>query len=62
MVAAWGAKAEQSRVAAAMEFAGPLSALCTTKTGMPGHPLYLRKDASLTPYTPTCGRAETASR
>lgn len=55
LVAAWGANARPDRVAEvlALPHMDRLTALGTTKSGAPRHPLYLRADAAPEPYEPT---------
>jgi len=60
IVAAWGANAKPDRVARFWQLAearldesrgwGHVSALRVTKSGAPGHPLYIPADAELKPY------------
>lgn len=52
LIAAWGANARPDRVAhvLALPFFDRLTALGVTKDGAPRHPLYLRADATLTPW------------
>lgn len=53
IVAAWGANAEPRRVAEVLEIPhmDRLQALGVTKAGQPRHPLYLRSDSQLQPWT-----------
>jgi hypothetical protein len=52
VVAAWGADpAAAARVPAALELLGDVHCLGVTKDGAPRHPLYLRADAPLQPWT-----------
>lgn len=54
VVAAWGAEADQARVAEVVSMARAagveFQALGVTKHGAPRHPLYLRADSELTPW------------
>ena len=57
VIAAWGANARQDRVDRFLQLARnaggrrELTALGVTKVGAPRHPLYLRGDAQLTPWS-----------
>lgn len=51
VIAAWGANAKPDRVAAVCSSLGPLDCLGVTKAGAPRHPLYLRADATPTPWS-----------
>lgn len=52
LVAAWGAHAKPDRVADVLAIPGMdrLTALGVTKSGAPRHPLYMRADATPTPW------------
>ena len=52
IIAAWGAQAQPGRVEAVRQIPGAerLLALGTTRSGAPRHPLYLRRDATPTPW------------
>lgn len=54
LVAAWGAHARPKRVAEVLAYArsvgAQFTALKVTKAGAPGHPLYIRADAALSPW------------
>lgn len=56
LVAAWGANAKPERVAQVLALPGMenLQALGITKSGAPRHPLYLRSDATLSPWGLAC--------
>lgn len=53
VVGAWGVNAQPERVAQVLRYAGPLTALAVTKSGQPGHPLYLPKTAQPQPWPAT---------
>jgi hypothetical protein len=56
IVCAWGSNARPDRVGAFVKlmkrFGAELWCLGTTKSGAPRHPLYLRRDAELIPWSP----------
>lgn len=52
VIAGWGASARSSRVAEVLPFLPPLHALRVTKSGSPGHPLFVPGDAPLLRWAP----------